>query len=117
MEKVTAPCGLICSECPAYLAQLNNDDQLRQKTAVEWSEMYGGEIPPEAINCTGCLQDGIKISHCEECHIRDCVILKHVGHCSECVLYPCNKIEEFHEKVPEAKSTLEKITCVNPLLF
>ncbi|MCF7912902.1 MAG: DUF3795 domain-containing protein [Candidatus Cloacimonetes bacterium] len=117
MEKIIAPCGLICSECPAYLAQLNDDDVLRKKTAVEWSEMYGGEIPPEAINCTGCLEDGIKISHCEECHVRACVMMKRVSHCTECVLYPCNKIEEFHGKVPEAKRSLEELLADNPLLY
>jgi len=109
MERIIAACGLICSECPAYLAFLNDDDQLRLKTSREWSEMYGAEIPPEAINCSGCMEEGIKISHCDECKTRQCAIIKHIGNCAECVLYPCEMIEKFHQNMPEAKKTLDSL--------
>jgi len=115
MERIIAVCGLICSECPAYLAHINDDDQLRLKTSREWSEMYGAEIPPEAINCSGCMEEGVKITHCDECNIRNCALLKHINNCSECVLYPCEMIEKFHQNVPDAKKTLADLAPDNRL--
>jgi len=34
-KKHIAMCGLVCSQCDAYIATLNNDDKLRIKTAKE----------------------------------------------------------------------------------
>ena len=40
MEKIIACCGIACSECPAYIAFKNDDDDLRKKTAKQWSEEF-----------------------------------------------------------------------------
>lgn len=105
-----AYCGLDCSECPARLAYLNDDNQLREKTAVEWSKVYNTDIKPEQVNCTGCLGDGVKFPHCEHgCEIRKCGIQKSIKNCSECDDYACDKLSSFFEFVPEAKATLDKL--------
>ena len=50
MKKIIACCGIICSECPAYIAFKNDDDELRAKTAKQWSEEIKADIKPENIN-------------------------------------------------------------------
>jgi hypothetical protein len=109
MNEVLGPCGLICSECPAYIAYLNDDDDLRKKTAVEWSRLYSSDILPEDINCTGCLQEGIKNKHCDECNIRLCSLRKKVATCADCILYSCEVLDEFLKYVPQARQKLETL--------
>ena len=54
MKQLIGCCGLDCEKCGAYIATVNNDDEMRKQTAKLWSEWNNTEIPPEAINCTGC---------------------------------------------------------------
>jgi hypothetical protein len=107
MEKIIAYCGLVCSECPAYLATKNDDDALRESTAEKWSEMYKSDIRPENINCNGCTTPGKKIQHCNECEMRLCGIAKKVKNCGWCAEYPCAKVKEFLKWVPDAKKVLD----------
>ncbi len=107
MEKIIGFCGLICTECPAYLATLNNDDEMRKKTAEKWSEMYHADIKPEGIKCNGCTTPGHKFHHCTECEMRLCGIAKGVKNCGWCAEYPCPKIKEFQKWVPDAKKVLD----------
>lgn len=101
-------CGLDCSVCPARTAYLTDDDDLRARTAAEWSEMYGADITPAGINCTGCTEEGVKFSHCEHgCEIRKCALPRGIANCGECGEYPCDRITGFFEFVPEAKVNLE----------
>ncbi len=106
MEKIIGYCGLVCTECPAYLATLKNDDKLRKQTAEKWSEMYKSDIKPENINCNGCTTPGKKIQHCNECEMRLCGIKKGVKNCGRCADYSCDKIEAFLKWVPDAKKVL-----------
>ena len=106
--RLIAACGLICSECPAYLARKANDQNLREETAKEWSEMYNAQIKPENINCDGChTKKGVVFSHCNRCEIRACCAEKNIDNCSKCDEYPCSKIKDFFQFVPEAKKNLE----------
>ena len=107
MDKIIGYCGLICTECPAYLATMNNDDELRQKTAEMWSRMFNAEIKAENINCEGCIGDGIKFHHCSQCEIRACGMEKGIKNCGHCEEYPCDKIVEFQKMVPESKDVLD----------
>jgi hypothetical protein len=106
--KMIAFCGLDCAACPARTAYMNDDDDLRERTAGEWSRLYGADIPPKSINCTGCTGEGLKFHHCEHgCEIRKCALPRGVSHCGECALYPCPSIAGFLEMVPEARANLE----------
>lgn len=58
MERLIAYCGLVCNECPAYLATQADDDSERTKIAAEWSEAFGSDFKKEDINCDGCLGTG-----------------------------------------------------------
>jgi len=62
MKYMLGYCGVECSKCTAYIATINNDDELRRRYAAEQSEFFGMEILPEQINCVGCLEDGVHLA-------------------------------------------------------
>ncbi len=109
MEKIISACGLICSDCLAYRATQQDDDNLRKQTAELWSNIYGANILSKDINCNGCMTDGVKFSHCNECDMRECAIAEDVENCGQCRDYPCQTISDFFENVPDAKLVLDKI--------
>jgi hypothetical protein len=110
MEKMIAFCGLICSECPAFLATRNDDDAQRKKTAEMWSVQYGMGLKPEDINCDGCLSNtGRLINHCNVCEIRKCGQDKGLENCAHCGEYACEKLDNFFKVAPNSKTTLDEI--------
>lgn len=111
MEKIIACCGLDCSTCDAWKATVNDDNALRIATAEKWREMFNApELTPEMINCTGCLSEGVRFSHCNECGIRNCAKSKGLSTCAICnELETCSQIAGIHQYVPEAKSNLKDL--------
>jgi hypothetical protein len=110
MDIIIGFCGIDCGKCPAYIAKKENNNDLRKKTADEWSKMFGTEFKPEQINCDGCTADGQHIVYCEHmCEIRKCAVEKKVETCAVCADYGCEKLEAFLKNVPEARKTLEGI--------
>ena len=53
MEEMISYCGLVCNECPAYIATRDNDDHLRAKVAGKWSRQFGFDMKAEDVNCDG----------------------------------------------------------------
>lgn len=110
MEEMMAFCGLVCSDCGAFLATKNNDDEKRAEVAKLWSKEYRTELKPEDINCDGCLSDsGNLFNYCKICEIRKCGKEKGVVNCAYCDEYSCEKLEKFFEMVPTAKELLDEI--------
>lgn len=110
MEKLIAYCGLICSDCLAFLATQKDDDIERQRVAELWSKEYGGSFKPEDINCDGCTSTGNRIfSYCRACEIRRCAQTKNVLSCAYCEDYTCDKLENFLKGAPDARKTLDSI--------
>jgi hypothetical protein len=108
LDRLIAYCGLDCAECPGYKATVANDDDLRRKTAEQWSKEFSAPIKPEDINCLGCTpKDGPKIGHCSVCEMRACGVSKGVSTCAACTEYPCAKLEKFFAMVPTARATLD----------
>lgn len=108
MSKMIACCGLVCSNCPAFLATQNDDDVAREKTAAAYSEKFGFKFKPEDINCDGCLSDGGRIiAYCRTCAIRKCCREKGLDNCAICEEQPCDKLTKFHESSPDAKAGFE----------
>ena len=109
MRKMIAYCGLDCEKCDAYLATINNDQALREKTAKQWSEQNHADIRPEYINCEGCRADGAKFVYCESmCGIRKCALQKGVTTCGDCAdLDKCKTVEPVIAHVPEALKNLK----------
>jgi len=118
MENTTIGfCGLNCEECSVFIATKNNDNELRQKTAKEWSGLYSEylenkNLMPEDINCQGCHSRRDIFFGCKNCVIRDCCKEKQLKTCADCSDYEsCDKLNGFFS-VPEhksAKDNLEKI--------
>jgi hypothetical protein len=111
MEKIIACCGLNCAACDARIATINNDDELRAKTAEKWKVKFNApDMTPEMINCTGCREEGIKIGHCAECEIRSCAIAKNFKTCAECgEMNSCSKLKPIQQFAPEAIENLKSL--------
>jgi hypothetical protein len=109
MTKLISMCGLLCSECPAYIATQKNDDAQRAKVASEWTEGYKVNLKAEDINCDGCVADGKKFSYLNICQIRKCGTEKSMQNCSYCNEYVCEKLDEFFKFAPQAKETFDSL--------
>jgi len=99
-ERCIAMCGLNCGSCPAFIATKNNDNNLREKTAKEWTARYVSRNKPpikiEDINCLGCLSgEGPIYQNCSRCEIRKCGFAKGIKNCKECEGYKCDKLTEL----------------------
>jgi predicted DNA-binding transcriptional regulator YafY len=110
-EMMTAQCGLDCSKCPARIAFLEDDPELRRRTAKEWSEKYNVSVKPEDVFCSGCRVEGEpKICHCNVCEVRRCGRERGVANCGECSDYStCPTIAGFIQYIPDARATLDAI--------
>ncbi|MCL2596478.1 MAG: DUF3795 domain-containing protein [Paludibacter sp.] len=108
MKQLIACCGIDCEYCDARIATVNNDNELREKTAQKWSVMYNSpNITAETINCMGCRTDGVKFEHCSDCEIRKCVYNKGFNTCGDCVeLENCQIVGFLLQNVPGAKENL-----------
>lgn len=109
-EEIVAFCGLICSECPAFLARRTNNNELRKKAVEQWSsEDFPLEV--EEINCDGCSGGEVLFKHCTMCEVRACGSEKGVVNCAYCVEYPCGKLEGLWGflQTPQAKEVLDNI--------
>ncbi|MDP4091816.1 MAG: DUF3795 domain-containing protein [Bacillota bacterium] len=107
MSEIIAYCGLLCNECPAYIATINNDDELRKKTALEWGKAYNADIKAEDLVCMGCKSD-VVFGYCKVCEIRSCSSGKSLENCSQCTSFSCSKVDRVLNYSPEARKRLEK---------
>lgn len=105
-----AYCGLVCSDCPTFLATQNDDDVARQKTVDLYAEKFGFTLKPEDINCDGCKSEGGKlIGYCQTCEIRRCCRQKGLENCAHCIDQPCAHLNKFHEFSIDAKTSFEAL--------
>ncbi len=108
MKDMIAYCGLDCEKCDAYLATVNDDQALREKTAKQWAELNNAPILPEHINCEGCRVDGMKTVYCDSlCGIRQCALKKGVATCGDCSdLEKCQIVGMVISNNPDALKNL-----------
>jgi hypothetical protein len=110
MAKMLSMCGLDCAACPAFIAHRTDDNALREKTAIEWSQQFHADLKPADINCVGCVKTkGVHFSHCGECEFRRCGLSRQVKSCALCDDYPCQTLGQFLANVPAAKDNLEQV--------
>jgi hypothetical protein len=108
MKQLIACCGIDCENCDARIATVNNDNELREATAQKWSVMFNApSITTESINCMGCRTEGVKISNCTDCEIRNCVVAKGFNTCGDCEeLETCQMVGNVLQNVPGTKENL-----------
>lgn len=111
MERLIAYCGLVCSECDAYVATQANDLEALERLAQQAREEFGMEdATAERTMCDGCLTDtGRQIGYCATCEIRACGVERGVANCAHCIDYACEKLESFFVQATNARSTLDEI--------
>jgi len=111
MDKIIAYCGLVCTDCPAYIATQADDRAALEQVAARWREEYNApNLTVESVICDGCLgSNGRHCSHCFECEIRACGMDRGVVNCAHCTDYACEKLEGFFGFAPAARDTLDRI--------
>ncbi len=110
MTRIISMCGLVCSDCGAYIATQADDDEKRKKVAEEWSKAYQVELKPEDIRCDGCTSGSERIfNYPRVCEIRACGIKRGLQNCARCPDYACEKLDKFFGIAPQAKKVLEDI--------
>ena len=109
MKNMIGYCGLDCEKCDAYLATINDDQALREKTAKLWAELNQAPILPEHIHCQGCRVDGVKTIFCDKlCAIRQCALEKGMATCGNCAdLESCSTVRAILENDPSALANLK----------
>ena len=104
MQKMVAVCGLICTDCRAYIATQQDDDAKRAEVAEEWSK-WGEKIRPEDINCDGCVEVGKRLfKFCNTCEVRSCAFERSAENCAYCDQYPCAKLDKLLESMDAQKA-------------
>ena len=110
MKRIVGYCGIVCSECPVFIANEKNDDQEREKVALIFTQQYGKEYRRDDINCEGCITDNLRIfNYCKTCGIRKCGKERNVKNCAYCVDYPCENLSELFSQCSEARIVLDEI--------
>ena len=111
MEKMIAYCGLVCTDCEAYVATQANDLAALEKMAARAREEFGmPDATAESAKCDGCLGDTEhKCGYCFECEIRACGVARGVVNCAHCAEYACEKLVGFFERAPDARTVLDEV--------
>jgi hypothetical protein len=111
MERMIATCGIVCSECKAYVATQANDRAALERMAARAREEHGiADATAELTMCDGCLASAGHLSgYCLECRIRACGAERGVPNCAHCIEYACDTLQEFLAKVPDARATLDEL--------
>jgi hypothetical protein len=110
-SKIVAYCGIVCSDCSAYIATQSGDRSALQRVAAEWQQEYDlAEVTIQDVTCDGCLgAKGRKGAHCFDCDIRACGVERGVVNCAHCADYACAKLENFFGYVPTARGVLDQV--------
>jgi len=111
MNRIIAYCGLVCTDCPAYMATQADDRAALEQVAAQWRQEYNApDITVESVICDGCLgSEGRHCSHCYECDIRACGMARGVVNCAHCADYACEKLEGLFGMVPQARAVLDGV--------
>jgi hypothetical protein len=110
VERMIAYCGLVCTECPAYVATQTGDMEALERVAAEWCEEYNATFTVNDCTCDGCVSGSERLcSYCDDCEIRACAVERGVTNCAHCDDYGCERITGFFTFVPGAKAVLEGV--------
>ncbi len=109
MDNVMSACGVLCSECAAYLAA-SRGPAYQKEAAGGWSRIYGFQVEPEQMSCGGCLSSDEQVFHSSvRCAARRCCLGKGLSSCAECPEESCEflaKAQSNWDTVPEISAML-----------
>lgn len=109
MKKIIAYCGLICSECPVYIATQTGNEELKEQLARDYSTDTC-KFEKNDMTCTGCHSiNGVNEKMCVDCPMRKCGMEKKVSHCAQCNDYPCQYIEDYVPIESDNRKALEEL--------
>jgi hypothetical protein len=103
MDRMVAFCGVVCSDCTAYIATQDNNSAAKERVAALWREAFNSpDIDAASITCDGCLTvDGRLSGYCSLCKIRACGVARGVVNCAHCSDYACEMLERFFERMED----------------
>lgn len=105
MAQIIARCGYRCDLCPAYTGNIHSSKD-QQAVSDGWHKYAGFRVPPEQINCGGCLGDKEPLD--KECPVRPCVTKKDIDNCGYCPDMPCDNLKTrmnfFEEHIKDLSS-------------
>ena len=88
-------CGLVCSECPVWIATQAGDRAAMARLAQEYSTPDFAFAPDDMV-CRGCDSPaGANEKMCAGCPIRQCGMGRGLPHCAACPDYPCRTMEQY----------------------
>ncbi len=107
--RVMSACGVLCSECAAYIGR-QRGAAYRRRAAAAWRRIYGTRARPEQITCGGCLGPDAELFHTSlGCRARRCCRARGLRSCGECAREACPDLERAQrvwDGVPAIAATL-----------
>lgn len=111
MTAIMSACGVLCSECPAYLGDERGVVH-QQRTAEAWLKIYDRPELSESISCGGCLSADSEVFYTSiRCKARRCCRSKGLSSCAQCSVEGCPDLEKAQsvwDGVPEIAKTLSR---------
>ncbi len=109
MNKIMSACGVICSDCAAYMAA-SRGYAFQKEAADAWRRIYGFQTEPMKMSCGGCLSSDDEVFHTSvRCTARRCCLSRGFNNCAECPEESCKllaKAQSNWDTVPEIGSKL-----------
>ena len=109
MDNVISACGVVCSDCGAFLAS-QKGPAYQQEVAEAWHRIYGFKAEPATLTCAGCLSSDDQVFPSSvKCAARQCCRTKGLSNCAECPEKTCQLLEKAQsnwESVPALEAKL-----------
>ncbi len=110
MERLVAYCGLVCSDCPAYIATQADDLAAKERVLAQWRAVSNdSSMTVDDVTCDGCTTVGGRGRNLPACPMRLCGMAKGVAHCGECADYACHKLDGMFARAPSARAVLDEL--------
>jgi len=111
MDRMIAYCGIVCTDCPGFIATQAGDlAELEKLAEHSRQEYHRPEITLAWVMCDGCLSSSErKCAYCVECGIRKCGEGRGEMNCASCDDYACEMLLDFFKLVPQAKTVLDEL--------
>ncbi len=99
LREMTAPCGLDCFNCPAYLA--NDNEEIRKQVILDAST-DAVHFSDEDVVCKGCRRENGLIPLRNKlglgpCKVYKCISSKDIESCADCSDFPCDNLHPYAE--------------------